>query len=140
MGVQDPLWPDCRKLLADSNALAKRMAHFDKDNVSAARLAHVRQFTRGNFSLEDVCKNSVAAGSFAAWAFAIDYYCLRKELSDQPLFEVDLGEVDSTLRSLKNGDMRELAKVRQAHFLGIFCLQAVALLLRGQKDAPWEVC
>ena len=58
------------------------MANFDKDNVSAATLANLRQYTRSNFSLEEITRNSAAAGKLAAWALAIDYYCLRKELSD----------------------------------------------------------
>ena len=129
MGIQNPLWPDCKKLLT-KKALVKQMANFDKDNVSAGTLANLRQYTR-YYSIEEITKNSTAAGNMAAWVLGIDYYCLRKELSDQPLFEVELEEVDSKLRSCKKVDILELKKVKRVPFLGIFCMQAVALLLRG---------
>lgn len=81
MGIQDPQWADCKKLLSNAG-LQKRIVNFDRDNVSDATLANLRQYTRAGFNVDDISRNSAAAGNLAAWVLAIDYYCLRKELSD----------------------------------------------------------
>jgi len=80
MGNQNPDLAACKKLL-NSKGLLKRIVNFDKDNVSDAAIANLREYTCKNFNIEYITSKSAAAGNLATWILAIHYYCQRKELS-----------------------------------------------------------
>ena len=80
LGIENPDWSDCKRLLADVNLL-KYLIEYDKDNVPQAILTKLRKYTRTeSFDPEHISRTSVAAASVAKWVLGIDYHCERKAL------------------------------------------------------------
>ena len=75
MGIQNPEWKDCQRLIGNIKNI-ELFKDFDKDNVSRATLAKLRQYTRKEtFNPDHIKGISEAAVSIAKWVLAVEKYC-----------------------------------------------------------------
>ena len=72
MGIQNPEWSDCQRLFGNISIIDK-LKSYDKDNVSRATLAKLRQYTRKEtFNPDHIKAISEAVVSIAKWVLAIE--------------------------------------------------------------------
>ena len=72
MGIQNPEWKDCKRLFG-SISIIDKLKSYDKDNVSRATLAKLRQYTRKEtFNPDHIKGISEAVVSIAKWVLAIE--------------------------------------------------------------------